>query len=114
MIGLCNMSLVEEFYANALAYGENDYTSYVWGVENSYAPEVIDGVFGFREEDYCGVRLWRAAAWNGTMTDEEYANMLHELVMPGIDWRYTNQGARARLQATEMMSVAKAWAKLVY
>jgi hypothetical protein len=29
MIGLCNMSLVEEFYANASAYEENDYTSYV-------------------------------------------------------------------------------------
>jgi hypothetical protein len=29
MIGPCNLSWVEEFYANALAYGAEEYTSYV-------------------------------------------------------------------------------------
>ncbi|MCI82775.1 hypothetical protein A2U01_0104049, partial [Trifolium medium] len=39
---------VEEFYANALGYAEDDYTSTVCGVTISYAPYVIDALFGFR------------------------------------------------------------------
>ncbi|MCI70414.1 hypothetical protein A2U01_0091677, partial [Trifolium medium] len=31
--------------------------------------------------------------------------------MPGKDWRYDTRGGRSRLQGTEMMHVAKAWAK---
>ncbi|MCI90352.1 hypothetical protein A2U01_0111644 [Trifolium medium] len=37
--------------------------------------------------------------------------MLHELAMPGKDWRYDSNGGRSRLQATEMDLIAKAWAK---
>ncbi|MCI96188.1 hypothetical protein A2U01_0117488, partial [Trifolium medium] len=39
--------------ANALGYAEDDYTSTVRGVTISYAPDVIDEVFGFRQADYC-------------------------------------------------------------
>ncbi|MCI30339.1 hypothetical protein A2U01_0051548, partial [Trifolium medium] len=42
MIGKCNISWVEEFYANALGYTLNDYTSTVRGKTISYAPDVID------------------------------------------------------------------------
>ncbi|MCI89639.1 hypothetical protein A2U01_0110928, partial [Trifolium medium] len=52
MIGDCNISWVEEFYANTLGYAEDDYTSTVRGVTISYAPDVIDEVFGFRQADY--------------------------------------------------------------
>ncbi|MCI19904.1 hypothetical protein A2U01_0041064, partial [Trifolium medium] len=52
MIGECNISWVEEFYANALRYAENDYTSTVRRVKISYAPDVIDALFGFRQADY--------------------------------------------------------------
>ncbi|MCI53386.1 hypothetical protein A2U01_0074632, partial [Trifolium medium] len=38
MIGGCNISWVEEFYANALGHAEDDYTSTVRGVTISYAP----------------------------------------------------------------------------
>ncbi|MCI42158.1 hypothetical protein A2U01_0063394, partial [Trifolium medium] len=48
MIGNCNISWVEEFYANAFGCADNDYTSYVRRVEISYAPDVIDTIFGFR------------------------------------------------------------------
>ncbi|MCI71771.1 hypothetical protein A2U01_0093034, partial [Trifolium medium] len=37
--------------------------------------------------------------------------MLHELAMPGKDLRYDSQGGCSRLQGTEMMHVAKVWAK---
>ncbi|MCH89444.1 hypothetical protein A2U01_0010340, partial [Trifolium medium] len=47
MIGESNASRVEEFYANVLGRADNDYTSTVRGVEISYAPDVIDQVFGF-------------------------------------------------------------------
>ncbi|MCI87350.1 hypothetical protein A2U01_0108633, partial [Trifolium medium] len=50
---------VEEFYANALGRLDDDYTSYVRRVEISYAPDVIDIVFGFRPEEHCWVRLQR-------------------------------------------------------
>ncbi|MCI43387.1 hypothetical protein A2U01_0064624, partial [Trifolium medium] len=36
--------------------------------------------------------------------------MLHELALPGKDWRYNNTGKRAHLQGTDMEPVAKAWA----
>ncbi|MCI69209.1 hypothetical protein A2U01_0090470, partial [Trifolium medium] len=42
MIGDYNISWVEEFYANALGYALDDYTSTVWGKTISYAPDVID------------------------------------------------------------------------
>ncbi|MCI78764.1 hypothetical protein A2U01_0100035, partial [Trifolium medium] len=38
IIGDCNISWVKEFYANALGRADDDYTSYVRGVEISYAP----------------------------------------------------------------------------
>ncbi|MCI73914.1 hypothetical protein A2U01_0095178, partial [Trifolium medium] len=46
-------SWVEEFYANALGYALDDYTSMVRGKTISYAPDVIDAVFGFRPVEYC-------------------------------------------------------------
>ncbi|MCI65480.1 hypothetical protein A2U01_0086738, partial [Trifolium medium] len=49
----CNISWVEEFYANTLGYTEDDYTSTVRGVTISYASDVIDALFGFRQADYC-------------------------------------------------------------
>ncbi|MCI67364.1 hypothetical protein A2U01_0088623, partial [Trifolium medium] len=52
MIGDCNISWVEEFYANALGYAVDDYTSTVRGRTISNAPDVIDAVFGFRRSDY--------------------------------------------------------------
>ncbi|MCI89949.1 hypothetical protein A2U01_0111238, partial [Trifolium medium] len=42
MIGDCNISWVEEFYANVLGYALDDYTSTVRGKTISYAPDVID------------------------------------------------------------------------
>ncbi|MCI83378.1 hypothetical protein A2U01_0104654, partial [Trifolium medium] len=42
MIGDCNISWVEEFYANALGYALDDYTSTVRGKTISYSPEQID------------------------------------------------------------------------
>ncbi|MCI52559.1 hypothetical protein A2U01_0073804, partial [Trifolium medium] len=53
MIGNCNISWVEEFYVNALGRPNDDYTSYVHGVEISYAPDVINTIFGFRQDDHC-------------------------------------------------------------
>ncbi|MCI86413.1 hypothetical protein A2U01_0107694, partial [Trifolium medium] len=44
-------------------------------------------------------------------TEAEYAEMLHELAMPGKDWHYDSHGGRSRLQAMEMDLIAKAWAK---
>ncbi|MCI73991.1 hypothetical protein A2U01_0095255, partial [Trifolium medium] len=49
MIGECNISWVEEFYANALGYASDDYTSTVRGKTISYASDVIDAIFGFRQ-----------------------------------------------------------------
>ncbi|MCI76284.1 hypothetical protein A2U01_0097553, partial [Trifolium medium] len=72
MIGDCNISWVEEFYANALGYALDDYTSTVRGKTISYAPSVIDAAFGFREAEYCWASHQRASAH----TDEEYADML--------------------------------------
>ncbi|MCI48791.1 hypothetical protein A2U01_0070034, partial [Trifolium medium] len=62
MIGNCNISWVAEFYADAFGRQCDDFTSYVRGVEISYAPDVIDAIFGFRLEDYCWVRQQRDAA----------------------------------------------------
>ncbi|MCI37564.1 hypothetical protein A2U01_0058788, partial [Trifolium medium] len=82
MIGDCNISRVEEFYANALGRLDDDYTSYVRGVEISYASDVIDIVFGFRPEEHCWVRHQRESVH----TEEEYAEMLQTLALPGRDW----------------------------
>ncbi|MCI47091.1 hypothetical protein A2U01_0068332, partial [Trifolium medium] len=53
------------------AYGreDDDYTSYVRGVEISYAPDVIDTVFGFRPKEHCMVIHRRTAGH----TEAEYA-----------------------------------------
>ncbi|MCI27866.1 hypothetical protein A2U01_0049066, partial [Trifolium medium] len=107
MIGNCNIFWVEEFYANALGRPDDDFTSYMRGVEISYAPDVIDTVFGFRPEDHCGVRQWRESAH----TEEEYTEMPQTLALPGRDWHYTSRGACSRLQITDMMPVVKGWAK---
>jgi hypothetical protein len=61
MLGDCNITVVEEFYANALAFGAEDYRSYIRGVHISFAPEVIDTTFGLRQEDYCRVCMRRAS-----------------------------------------------------
>ncbi|MCI57348.1 hypothetical protein A2U01_0078599, partial [Trifolium medium] len=61
---------------------DDDYTSYVRGVEISYAPDVIDTVFGFRPEEFCSIRQRRTTAY----TYAKYDQMLHELAMPGKDW----------------------------
>ncbi|MCI76207.1 hypothetical protein A2U01_0097476, partial [Trifolium medium] len=71
------------------------------------ATDTIDGIFGFRPEEHCAVRQHR----DKNLTDEEYAEMLRTLALPGKDWSYDRQGRRSRLQATEMMHVAKGWAK---
>ncbi|MCI94392.1 hypothetical protein A2U01_0115690, partial [Trifolium medium] len=60
MIGDCNISWVEEFNANALGYAVDDYTSTVRGKTISYASDMIDAVFGFRQEDYCWASQQRA------------------------------------------------------
>ncbi|MCI24889.1 hypothetical protein A2U01_0046075 [Trifolium medium] len=93
MIGHCNISWVEEFYANSFGRADDDFTSYLRGVEINYAPDVIDGIFKFRQEEDCWVRQRRTAA----LTDEEYTEMLQTLGMPGNDWHYNRQGKRSRL-----------------
>ncbi|MCI32652.1 hypothetical protein A2U01_0053866, partial [Trifolium medium] len=60
----------------ALGHPDDDYTSYVRGVEISYAPG--------GPEEFCSIRQRRATAY----TDVEYDQMLYELAMPGKDWRY--------------------------
>ncbi|MCI81524.1 hypothetical protein A2U01_0102798, partial [Trifolium medium] len=74
------------FYANALGCPDDDYTSYVHGVEISYASEVIDTIFGFRQEEHCLVRQQRESAH----TDAEYTEMLQTLALQGRDWHYTS------------------------
>ncbi|MCI48884.1 hypothetical protein A2U01_0070127, partial [Trifolium medium] len=69
MIGDCNISWVEEFYANTLGYALDDYTSTARGKTISYALDVIDAVFGFRQTEYCWASQQRASAH----TEEEYA-----------------------------------------
>ncbi|MCI87357.1 hypothetical protein A2U01_0108640, partial [Trifolium medium] len=61
MIGDCNISWVEEFYANALGCALYDYTSTVRGKTISYAPDVVDAVFGFRHAEYCWASQQRAS-----------------------------------------------------
>ncbi|MCI82931.1 hypothetical protein A2U01_0104205, partial [Trifolium medium] len=72
-------SWVEEFYANALGYALDDYTSTVRGKTISYEPDVIDEAFGFREAEYCWASQQRASAH----TEEECAEMLQTLALPG-------------------------------
>jgi hypothetical protein len=38
MLGECNTTWVEEFYTNAMAYGAEDYRSYVWGGYRQFCP----------------------------------------------------------------------------
>ncbi|MCI68058.1 hypothetical protein A2U01_0089317, partial [Trifolium medium] len=71
MIGECNISWVEEFYANAFGYAADDYTSTVRGKTISYTPDRIDEVFGFRDAKYCWASQQRASSH----TEEEYAEM---------------------------------------
>ncbi|MCI52483.1 hypothetical protein A2U01_0073727, partial [Trifolium medium] len=79
MIGNYNISWVEEFYDNALGRPNDDYTSYVCGVEISYASHVIDTISGFRQKEHCWIRQQREIA----LTDAEYAEMLQTLALPG-------------------------------
>ncbi|MCI68386.1 hypothetical protein A2U01_0089647, partial [Trifolium medium] len=44
-------------------------------------------------------------------TEEEYAELLQTLALPGRDWSYTATGTRSRLQITDMTPAAKGWAK---
>ncbi|MCI47027.1 hypothetical protein A2U01_0068268, partial [Trifolium medium] len=68
---------------------------------------VIDEMFGFRQADYC----WASQQRYGAHIDEEYAEMLQTLALPGRDWHYNTSGRRSRLQITDMRSAAKGWAK---
>ncbi|MCI38653.1 hypothetical protein A2U01_0059881, partial [Trifolium medium] len=86
----CNISWVEEFYANALGYAEDDYTSTVRGTA-----------------DYC----WASQPRFSAHTDQEYAEILQTLALPGRDWHYNTSGGRFRLQITDMMPAAKGCAK---
>ncbi|KAK2416480.1 hypothetical protein QL285_038874 [Trifolium repens] len=111
MLEECNRTIVEEFYANAFAFGAGDYRSYVQGVYVSFSPDDIDSTFGFRPEGKCGVQMRRASWREGAITDAEYDQIREALAMPGKDWRYSRQGARQRLQGTDMLPLAKLWAK---
>ncbi|MCI57516.1 hypothetical protein A2U01_0078767, partial [Trifolium medium] len=79
----------------------------VRGKTISYAPDRIDAVFGFHDAEYCWASQQRASAH----TEEEYAEMLQTLALPGRDWCYTATGTRSRLQITDLTSAAKGWAK---
>jgi hypothetical protein len=92
MLGECNKTIVQEFYANAFEFGAGDYRSYVRGVYISFSPEDIDSTFGFRPEGQCGVQMRRAAWREGAITDAEYDQIREALAMPGKDWRYSRQG----------------------
>ncbi|MCI25050.1 hypothetical protein A2U01_0046238, partial [Trifolium medium] len=106
MIGSCNISWVKELYANSYGRADDDYTSYVRGVDISYAPDVIDDIFGFRPEEHCMV-MHRLAAGQ---TEQEFDDILHELALPGKEWYYSNtRGERLCLHAKEMETIAKAW-----
>ncbi|KAK2455353.1 hypothetical protein QL285_002811 [Trifolium repens] len=72
MLGECNRTIVQEFYANAFAFGAGDYRSYVRGVYVNYSPTDIDSTFGFRPEEQCGVRTRRAAWSEGAIINAEY------------------------------------------
>jgi hypothetical protein len=72
MLGECNKTIIEEFYANAYAFGVGDYRSYVRGVYVSFSPEDIDSTFTFRREGQCGVQARRASWREGAITDAEY------------------------------------------
>ncbi|KAK2405757.1 hypothetical protein QL285_054964 [Trifolium repens] len=111
MLGDINTTIVEEFYANALAFGTGDYRSFVRGVYVSFSPDTIDSIFGFRPEDYCGVHMRRASWRDGAITDAKYDQMWEALAMPGKDWRYSRQGPRQRIHATEMLPLAKLWSR---
>ncbi|KAK2354701.1 hypothetical protein QL285_092186 [Trifolium repens] len=112
MLGECNKSVVEEFYANVMAFGPGDYKSYVRGVHVSYSPDRIDSTFGFRPEVQCRVHMRRASWREGAITERPWICQIREaLAMPGKDWRYSRQGARQRLHGTEMLPLAKLWAK---
>ncbi|MCH83770.1 hypothetical protein A2U01_0004596 [Trifolium medium] len=103
----CNISWVREFYANAVAYSEDDFTSTVRGVTVSYTPAVIDAACGFTPTEQCWARQWRHIAH----TEEDYGQMLHTLALSGRDWQYISTGARTRLNITDMMPAARGWAK---
>ncbi|MCI94160.1 hypothetical protein A2U01_0115458, partial [Trifolium medium] len=62
MIGDSNISWVEEFYAKALGYALDDYTSIVRGKTINYSPARIEAVFGFRAAEYCWASQQRARA----------------------------------------------------
>ncbi|KAK2389528.1 hypothetical protein QL285_063113 [Trifolium repens] len=111
MLGECNKTIVQEFYGNGMAFANGDYRSYVRGVYVSYSPDVIDSTFGFRPEGQCRVQTRRASWREGAITDAEYDQIREALAMPDKDWRYSRQGARQRLQGTDMMPLAKLWAK---
>ncbi|MCI17920.1 hypothetical protein A2U01_0039071, partial [Trifolium medium] len=104
MIGSCIISWVKELYANSYGCADDDYKSYVHGVDISYAPDVIDGIFGFRPEEHYMVMHKRAAG----LTEQEFDEILQEHALPGKDWYYSNAGER--LHAMEMETIAKAWA----
>ncbi|KAK2450078.1 hypothetical protein QL285_009217 [Trifolium repens] len=111
MLGECNRTIVQEFYANAFAFGAGDYRFYVRGVYISFSPEDIDSTFGFRTEGQCEVHMRHASWREGAITDAVYEQIREALAMPGKDWRYSRQRVRQRLQGTSMLPLAKLWAK---
>ncbi|PNX61888.1 hypothetical protein L195_g052688, partial [Trifolium pratense] len=93
LIGDCNMSWVREFYTNAVAYPEGNFTYTVRRVRISYAPKVIDASLGFTQAEHCWDHQWR----HSDHTEEEYDQMLHTLALLVRDWQYTTTGSCALL-----------------
>ncbi|KAK2442440.1 hypothetical protein QL285_013633 [Trifolium repens] len=85
MLGECNETVVEEFYANVFAFGAGEYMSYVRGVYVSLSLDTIDTTFGFRTEGQCGVQMRRASWREGAITDAEYNQIREALAIPGKD-----------------------------
>jgi hypothetical protein len=94
MLGEFNKTIVEEFYANAFAFGAGDFRSYVRGVYVDFSPDTVDTTFGFRPEGQCGVQMRRTSWRDGVITDAEYDQIREALAIPGKDWRYSRQRAR--------------------
>ncbi|MCH82726.1 hypothetical protein A2U01_0003537 [Trifolium medium] len=74
MIDNYNISWVKKFYANSYGRADDDYTSFARGVEISYAPSVIDGIFGFIPEEHCSVMQRRADGQTEEPISKTWAN----------------------------------------
>ncbi|MCI31731.1 hypothetical protein A2U01_0052943, partial [Trifolium medium] len=98
-IGDCNISWVEEFYANAYGRDDDDYTSYVRRVEISYAPDVIDTIFWFRPEEHCMARIGAMTA----MEDVHTYKLRRWIISPRhgpSGWFATSSAVRTRQRSS--------------